>query len=507
MRKTTGLLVMALALLLPWTRGPAQQIRLPDLGSSPAEPDSAAADSKARQIRLPDFGSSADLVISSAQERRLGREFMKNVRRALPIIEDPLLTDYLEGLGNRLIAASATGAGTFNFFFVANPAINAFAGPDGHIGIFSGLMLTSENESELAAVVAHEIAHVTQRHLLRALEDRKRSSIPATAAIIAAGVLGAQVAPDLGIAAAAGVQAAAVQRQINFTRENEKEADRIGITTLAAAGFDPYAMAGLFERLAKASRTHEINAPEFLRTHPVTTNRIADALGRADRHGHQQRADDLSFHLARARLRERAFDSAQKTIAHFKRRLKDKRYRNESATRYGHALGLARGNRIGAAHALVDQLIARHPNQAEFIILQARLDTAQGNRKRAIETLQTTVESRPTNIPLCIAYADTLMAAGQPARAFETLKDMARRRPGKPLIYQKLSDAALKSGQKGETHRYRAEKLYAEGDLEPAIRQLEIALRQPGLSYHDASGIQVRLDALRQEEKDTAERR
>jgi len=462
--------------------------------------------SLAQPIDLPDFGSSADRVISSAQERRLGKEFMKSVRRALPVIDDPLLTDYLENLGNRLVAASATGGGRYNFFLIEKPTINAFAGPDGHIGIFSGLVLAGENEGELAAVMAHEIAHVTQRHLIRSFEDQKRSSIPATAALIAAAILGAQVDADLGVAAVAGIQAAAVQRRINFTREHEKEADRIGIATLAAAGFDPYAMPGFFERLARASRIHEISAPEFLRTHPVTSGRTADALGRADGYGHKQRPDALRFHLVRARLRERSFSNARQAITRFRSQLKSKRYRNETAVRYGYALGLARGNRIRAARAVVDGLLARHPNQAEFIILGAQLDAKTGAGGRAIKTLQTAVGLRPSNIPLRVAYADLLMASGHPARALKTLEDIACRRPGKALIYQKMSDAALKSGKRAATHRYRAEKSYAEGDLETAIRQFEIALRQPGLSYHDAAGIQARLDALQQEGKDGRKR-
>jgi predicted Zn-dependent protease len=461
----------------------------------------------AQQLDLPDFGSSADLVMPSAQEHRLGMEFMKNVRESFSIVEDPLLTDYLESLGNRLVANSGTAPGRFRFFFIQDPAINAFAGPDGYVGVFSGLVLASESESELAAVLAHEIAHVTQRHLMRTIEDQQRLFVPTTAALIAAAILGAQVNADLGKAAIAGVQAAAIQRQINFTRENEQEADRIGIATLAAAGFDPYAMPGFFERLARANRTYEISAPEFLRTHPVTSSRIADALGRAENYGHKQRADDLRFHLTRASLRERSFDNVQRAIAHFRSQLESKRYRNETAARYGYALALLRGSQISAAHAVADELLARYPNQAELIILQARIEAQEGSKDQALKTLQTAVGLRPSNVPLRIAYADVLLESGHPTRALKTLEDVARTKPDDILIYQKMSDAALKSGQKAATYRYRAEKLYAEGDLEPAIRQLEIALRQPGLSYYDASRIQVRLDAFKQEQKDAEKKR
>jgi predicted Zn-dependent protease len=461
----------------------------------------------AQQLDLPDFGSSADTVMSSAEERRLGKAFMRSVRENLPVMDDPLLTDYLESLGNKLVAASGAGAGRYNFFFIEDPTINAFAGPDGHIGVFSGLVLASESESELAAVMAHEIAHVTQRHLMRSFEDRKRLNIPATAALVAAAILGAQVDANMGAAAIAGIQAVTAQRQINFTRQNEKEADRVGIATLAAAGFDPYAMPGFFERLSKASRLYENNAPEFLRTHPVSTSRTADALGRAERYGHKQKADDLRFHLVRATLRERGYGTAEKAINHFRSTLRSKRYRNETGERYGYALALTRGSQYGAARDIVQDLLAQHPSQVEFIALDARLDARSGNRERALKTLQTAVGLRPSSVPLRVAYAEILMATGHPQRALSTLEDAARLRPGNAFIYKLASDAALKSGKRAATHRYRAEMLYTEGDLEPAIRQLEIALRQPGLAYHDASRIQVRLDAIKQEEKDAEEDR
>jgi len=456
----------------------------------------------AQPFDLPDFGSTADLVMTSAEERRLGREFMKQVGRSLPVIEDALVTDYLESLGGRLVAASGVGAGRYTFFCIDHPTINAFAGPDGYIGVFAGLLLASESESELAAVLAHEIAHETQGHLMRSFEDRQRVSIPATAAVIAAAILGAQVDGDLGAAALAGIQGAAVQRQIDLTRANEKEADRIGIATLAAAGFDPYAMAGFFQRLAKASQTHDNSAPEFLRTHPVTSSRTADALGRASSYGHRQRPDDLRFHLVRARLRERTFTDPTKAIGHFEAQIASKRYRNGTAARYGYALALLRGKRLEKAREITDRLVAEYPNQAEIIILEAHLNAATGRIDRAVQSLQTEAGLRPSSIPLRLAYAEVLMEAGHPERALKTLEDVARRRPGDAILYQKMADAALKSGQGAATHRYRAEKFYAEGDLEPAILQLEIALRQPGIGYHDASMLQVRLDAFKEEEKE-----
>ncbi|HSO82177.1 M48 family metalloprotease, partial [Thiocapsa sp.] len=314
---------------------------------------------------LPDMGSSSDSMMTRTAEVRLGRLFMRSVRKALPVMDDPLATSYIESLGTALVEADPTAGGSFTFFLIDEPVINAFAGPGGYIGVYGGLVLAAETESELAAVMAHEIAHVTQRHLMRSFEDQSKLSLPTMALLVAAAVLGAQVSPDAGAAAIAGVQAAALQRRINFTRDNEKEADRIGIQTLAGAGHDPFAMAGFFERLAKATRVYESNAPEFLRTHPVTADRISDSLGRAESFGVRQRPDSLRFQLTRAKLRERSYRRAEQSVAHFEDTLKGGRFREEIAERYGYALALQRARRFSEAKRESDKLIAAHPSQAE----------------------------------------------------------------------------------------------------------------------------------------------
>ncbi len=455
-----------------------------------------------QQFRLPDLASSADVVMSSATERRLGKAFMRSVRAELPVIDDPLLTDYLDRLGHRLAAANGTGTSKYTFFLIDQPVVNAFAGPDGYVGVYTGLVLATESESELAAVIAHEMAHVNQRHIMRAFEDTERLSLPATALLVAAAILGAQVSSQAGAAAIASVQALAAQHQINFTRENEKEADRIGMATLAAADFDPYAMPAFFERLSKASRVYENNAPEFLLTHPVNTSRIADALGRAADYGHRQRPDDLSYHLLRARLRERSYTDPKKAVAYFRSTLDSRRFRNEMAERYGYAVALERAGNIGAAGEVAAKLLAQKPEQVEFIILNAELEAKSGKRAQALKQLQAAVDVRPISMPLRVAYARTLMAGGQADKALRTLEEITRMHPANPYVYQLMSDAGRMAGRKGATHLYRAEYLYAQGDLDPAIRQLEFALTQPGINFQDQSRIQARLATFKDEEKD-----
>lgn len=466
----------------------------------------AAPLATADPLRLPDMGSSADAMMTQSTEARIGRMFMRSVRQALPVMDDPLATSFIESLGQELVAADPTAGGGFTFFLIEEPVINAFAGPGGYIGVYSGLVLAAQTESELAAVMAHEIAHVTQRHLMRSFEDQRKLSIPATALLIAAAVLGAQVSGDAGAAAIAGVQAATIQRRINFTRENEKEADRIGIQTLAGAGHDPFAMAGFFERLSKATRVYESSAPEFLRTHPVTTDRIADSLGRAERFGARQRPDSLPFLLTRAKLRERSYQRAEQSVAHFEETLREGRFRTETAERYGYALALERARRYADAKRESDRLIAAHPSQPELIVLDANLDQALGNRDRALSHLRQSVSLFPGQWALRVAYAEALIDAGQPARAVDELQTVARARPGNGMIYDLIVRAATQAGDQINVDRYRAEKLYAEGDLEPAIRHLELALRRRNVPYHDAAQIQVRLDAWREELRDEKRR-
>ena len=451
---------------------------------------------------LPDIGSPSDTVMTGGAEQRLGKAFMRSVREALPVLDDPVLTDYVETLGRSLLAADGSAGGGFTFFVIDEPVINAFAGPGGYIGIYSGLVLAAETESELAAVMAHEIAHVTQRHLMRSIADQSKTALPATALLIAAAILGAQVSGDAAAAAIAGVQAATLQRQINFTRENEKEADRLGIVTLAGAGFDPYAMAGFFERLSKSSRVSESTAPELLRTHPVNTSRIADALGRADDFGARQKPDSLRFQLARAKLRERSYKRPEQAVAHFQKTLREGRLRDETAERYGLALALERAGKLAEAKALLGQLRAGRPALVELIVLDASIDVKRGAVDQAVKGLGQAIEFSSGSWPLRVAYAEALLAARKPKQAIEELSAVARLRPGNAMLYDKLEQAAMRAGNLAATHRFRAEKLYAEGDVETAIRQLEIALRQRDIPYHDAALIQARLDVWKEEERD-----
>lgn len=451
---------------------------------------------------LPDLGNSAGALMTPTRERELGQAFMRSVRRSQKVIEDPLLTEYIHDLGRRLVESSEYRGTPFDFFVIDDPQINAFAGPAGHIGVYTGLMLTAETESELAAVLAHEIAHVTQQHLLRTWESTSQMSIPSAALLIAAIALGAAAGGDAAAAAAIGGQAAMMQQRINFTRANEKEADRVGIDLLAEAGFEPRAMPSFFSRMGRANRVYDGSLPEYLMTHPVTSSRTADALGRAERFPYRQATGDLGFQLARANLLQRQIDSPQQAVREFDQMLEDGRYRDESAVRYAIALAKMRARDYAGAADYLDDLLEKHPGRVEFVVNRALVASLQGHYDAALERLDAALATDPGGFALNLVYAETALEAGQAARAAERLRGFLDYDPDEPRVYQLLAQAAGELGNAATGHEYLAEYHYRIGRLDDAVMQLEIALEQPELNFYDASRLEARLKAVRRERDD-----
>lgn len=451
---------------------------------------------------LPDLGNSAGSLMTPKRERELGKAFMRSVRRSQKVMDDPVLTDYVQQLGQRLVEASDARGSSFHFFMIDDPQINAFAGPGGHIGVYSGLLLTTETESELAAVLAHEIAHVTQQHLLRTWESASRMSIPNAAILLAAIVLGATVGGDAAAAAAVGSQAAIIQQQINFTRANEQEADRVGIEILAGSGHEPRAMPSFFSRMGKANRVYASKLPEFLMTHPVTTSRTADAMGRAEQYPYRQTPEDLRYHLARANLVQRQIDRPEDAIRELSLMLEDGRFRNEPAVRYAIALAQVRANRPGEAAKMLDELLKNQPDVLEFIVARAQVDALLGDTGGSLKRLAAAVEQHPSSFALNLAHAETALTAGEPARALERLQRFLDYRGDEPRVFRLLSRAAGELGNRALGHEYLAEHYYLVGDLKSAIMQLDIALKQPGLSFYDASRLESRRAQFESEDDD-----
>ncbi len=451
------------------------------------------------RILLPEIGDPSGALLSPAEEKRLGEAFMRSIRKSLKVLNDPELKDYIQALGNRLAANSDNQTQSYTFFIIDDPTINAFAGPGGYIGVHTGLILAARSESELAGVLAHEIGHITQRHLYRAFDAARKLSLPLAAATLVAILLGAATGSDAGIAALAGLQAGAVQQQINFTRANEQEADRVAIPTLAGAGFDPRAMPDFFERLEQSSRYYGSQIPEFLRTHPVTTSRIADTRGRAEQYAYHPVQDSLQFGLVRAKLRGHIAESPQKAVEEFRKELEKGQYSNRTAEVYGYALALHENGAYTQAIKQLNALLRNDPEQLAYLVALARAQLGTGQTKRAFKTFATALQIYPSNHSLVTYYAEALLKHGQADNAKSLLEDYVRDHDPDPGIYKLMAQAASDAGSTAEGHRYMAEYYYVNGLTDKAIEQLEIALRGKDIDFYLSAQLEARLRQFKDE--------
>lgn len=454
---------------------------------------------RADSVTLPDLGDTSAATISPAQERRLGEDFMRNARRSLNLSDDPELNGYMQAVGQHLLAQVETSYRDFRFFMVNDPSINAFAVPGGFIGIHSGLLLATQNEAELASVLAHEITHVTQKHIPRLIEESQRTTLPALAAILASILL---ASAGSGQGAQAGLvitQATLAQRGLNFTRTFEEEADRIGMSALARAGFDPNGMPSFFERLQMLNRHSETNLPEFLRTHPVTSDRISDARNRAERLPKSAVRDSEDYLHAHAKLRAIAPGSDGEIARGFRSNIEQGKYRDIYAERYGYALALLRNRDIAASRAETAKLLEHRPNRVYYRILQAEIEMAADQPRQALALYAQAQKMTPTHAGLLRYYAEALLKNKQPARAQELLKTAVRNTSDDPALYRLLAQAAGGANNPLEAHKAAAEEYYLNGNPKGAIEQLRLALRLAGDNFYQASSLEARISAIRDE--------
>lgn len=449
----------------------------------------------ADKIELPDIGNTADSYLSPEQEHRIGVEFLRRIRLDFNLIDDPEITEYISTLGNRLAANSDNPAQPFTFFVINDKRINAFAAPGGYIGINSGLITATESESELASVIGHEIAHVTQRHLARAVEAQGKLNLPSLAGLIAAVIIGTQNA-ELGQATLAASQAATLQAQLNFTRSNENEADYFGIQTLANSGLDPNAMAGFFEHLQQASRYYS-RPPEFLSTHPVTTARIANARNRAAAYPYRQVAENLAFHLVREKL---LFlnNNPEEAIKRYQTLLKSGQYINKTAIHYVYALALAKAERYEQALQQLAPLLKKHPTNISFITAKANILFQSNDVDAALTLFKTTLKNYPHDHPTTIYYARALLQSGRANQARLLLQRHKAYRQYDASFFKLLAFAEGEAGYKLEAYQSLAEFHYLNGETSAAIEQLDRALRLPSDDYFLQEKIQARRDQLKQ---------
>jgi predicted Zn-dependent protease len=428
-----------------------------------------------KDIQLPEMGDSAGTIISPEEERRWGESIMRGIRQSVFFVDDPEVNEYFQSLGYTLASNSDNAYQRFTFFVIKSPDINAFATPGGFIGVNSGLILGTRSESELASVVAHEIAHVTQRHMARAYEAYSKLTLPMVAGTIAAVLIGTQN-PKAGSAALMATQGMGAQIMIDFTRSNEQEADRLGITTLARSGFDPRAMPSFFERMQQLNRYQGDSMPEFLRTHPVTLNRIADSRNRAERYAAKQFRDSLDYHLVRAKMRVLQSEDPAELAEYFKQALSGGQYENRDAMEFGYALSLLYKRQFSQAREYVNRLVRGDRERIEYLILQARLETAEGNLATADRLYKQALHLYPKNYPLTFHYARMLLQYGKAEEARTLLEDFLRyRSDAQPEMYRMLATAEGDSGHPAAAHAAMAEYYFHNGQAQQAIAQIQLA--------------------------------
>ncbi|MCE9684651.1 M48 family metalloprotease [Shewanella sp. AS16] len=449
---------------------------------------------------LPDLGTAAVNTFSLEKETQYGDAYMRVIRSSAPMLNDPVLSQYLTELGNKLVAHATGVKSPFSFFLLRNDEINAFAFFGGHVGVHTGLFLNADNESELASVLGHEITHVTQRHMARSLEAQQKSS-PATIAGMLGAILLTIAVPQVGMAALATTQALSAQTKINYTRQHEQEADRIGMQILVEAGFDPDAAADFFAKLASRYRFTS-KPPQMLLTHPLPESRITEARNRAAQYPHRRIADSLDFQLAKARVQVR-FSSYSDNAALdiFDKQLKQHNYSFQSAALYGKALALMRLKQFPAAEAIVDKLLQGDDDNLFYLDTKTDLLLERQASTEAIALLEHQRRLKPSSQVLNANLANVYIEADQAPKAIPLLEEMIFLDKQNPLPYQLLTAAYNKMGDKAMEHFVNAESLALNANYPGAIDQLNYAYRFSEDKPLQLARIEARIRQFRQAQK------
>lgn len=465
---------------------------------------------------LPTLGDTAREDLSPLQERKIGEQIMISVRRDPDYLDDGPIIEYLNKLGNQLLEKHPDARGElsydFQFFAVRDGTLNAFAFPGGFIGFHSGLILTAQTESELASVMGHEIGHVAQRHIARGIGGQRQDAfIPIAALILAA--LAARASPDAAVGLILGGQGLAIQRQLNFSREAEREADRFGFQILKDADFDTYGMEAFFGRLQTSYRNYNDNIPPYLRSHPLTGERIADIQNRNIGQRYKQRIDPLDFQLVQSRVRvlqDITFAGLSAAKHFFEGQAKSTSPETRIAGEYGLAFVALKQLDYPLALKLLDQVkqqVAAAPKlkfwlkqTSAFASLEIDIHLANKDEQRAIDVAKLALQDLPLSRGIAYQYVDALLAANRAEDAGIFLRDQLSLYRQDSRLQNLLAKVYALQGRQALQHLALAEAYAIDGATEAALLQLDIARREKDVAYYDLSVIDAR-------ERDWKERR
>jgi predicted Zn-dependent protease len=448
---------------------------------------------------LPDLGSPANAAISIDDEYHVGLQYVNEIRNTGLILTDPEVSQYAQEIGHSLSSHAEEGQHQFYYFVLKDPVVNAFAVPGGFVAIQSGLILATRNENELAGVLAHETAHVTQRHIVRQIIDQSHEGLLASAAMLAAVLLGATAGrsnPNAIEGAVMAGESAMIQHQINYTRSSEFEADRIGINTLAEAGYDPLGMASFFDYMGHSGpEPSRVNAVQFLIDHPIFSDRVAEARDRADQIGRIHHEDSLSYLLMRERLRTVAGDP-QAARQYYVSLLKNGGGKT-IYERYGKDVAEIATRNPAAAIPDLQELVREYPKVTQFYGALGQAYLANNQLKESAAVLERAMILFPRNVPITIRLAETLMRAGDNKRAHLVLLDLFNNVEPTPDQTRLIAKAANTAGDYADSYSYMAEFYLMTGNLVMASNQLQMALSLPDLDAVQRARLSARLEEVR----------
>jgi predicted Zn-dependent protease len=492
----------------------------------------ASAVAPAQENRLPDIGSSANELLNPTQQAEYGSMLLSQLRHYGYVLDDPLIDSWLQSVGHRLAAASDKPQQPFTFFMLKDRAFNAFATLGGYIGTNAGLVLAAESEDEVAGVLSHEVAHVTQTHVLRSVERAQKDSVPILLAMLGAIAIaqssGGNSSDDASMAALASAQALMQQRQIDYTRSNESEADRLGIQTLARAGYDPQAMAGMFTRMQAISRVNQggerERTPDYLRTHPVNTTRISEARARADEiatkprdfdpgsvvtsenpllpsslrvAGPARTNDNLQFGWARERIRVFSANTAAEAVREYERMRQAKPLTD--AQRYGLAIARLRDSKYAIAAKELAPLLTKYPADPWIVIAMAETEARAGDLAAADTRMEALLARMPNHLAASLSYARLLAerndaTAGRRAQA--VLRQLLVSAKDDPVFQQTFARASEVAGDPVRAGEAYAEAEFLNGRPERALIQLNTLIKRPEVDYYARARIEARIAAI-----------
>lgn len=449
----------------------------------------------AADILLPDLGDASSGLISPRQEYELGQKWLRVYRSHVPATSDPFLQSYVEGVIQKLSSYSDLDDKRLDVLVLENPTLNAFAVPGGIVGVHTGLFNHSENEDQFSSVLAHELAHLSQRHFARRVSDQKDKSIPTMAALLASILIAVSAGADAGIAAISVTQAAAMDHQLRFSRQMEQEADRIGMETLVKSGKDPFAMPAMFENMLRASRFSR-RPPEFLLTHPLTESRVSDSFLRAQKFNKKYYPQSREYKLAKVRAELMHEPNKQFAIKKFTNDIESNSYDKMSST-YGLTLALIQTGEYKKAEQTLAPLLREYSDNLYFVVAQAEIDAESENFDKAIARLEDKLTRYPSNHALNIRLAEILMKAAEYEKCEALLIKHSVRRPKDDYVWYLLAEVHGLAGNIFQVHMARAEYFLLNGLFDKAIIQLKNAKHLIKTDRHLIARIDLRLKEAR----------